>query len=62
METFRRKQLDECIEKFEKIEHRMFSQDGFDDAVDRIAAVEQMRGIAGISQFTAPRPPKPARS
>jgi hemerythrin-like domain-containing protein len=60
---FTEKQLDEFNDKFEDIEHKMFGKDGFDDAVDRIAAVEQTLGIADISQFTAPMPPElPAKS
>jgi hemerythrin-like domain-containing protein len=55
---FTEKQLDEFNDKFEDIEHKMFGKDGFDDAVDRIAAVEQVLGIADISQFTAPMPPE----
>jgi hypothetical protein len=36
----------------------MFGKDGFDDAVEKIAAIEQSLGLADLSQFTAPPPPK----
>ena len=51
-------QLDEMGEKFEEIEHQQFGKDGFEDAVAQIARIEQTLGIADISQFTAPPPPK----
>jgi hypothetical protein len=38
----------------------MFGKDGFDDAVERIAKVEQAFGLADLSKLTAPAPPKPA--
>ena len=45
-------------EKFEEIEHQQFGEDGFEDAVAQIGRIEQALGIADISQFTAPPPPK----
>jgi len=52
------KELDAAGDRFEDIEHKTFGKDGFDDAVDRIAAIERMMHIdpAGL---TAPPPPKP---
>jgi hemerythrin-like domain-containing protein len=57
-ETMTGKQLDEMSEKFEDIEHEQFGEDGFDDAVKQISAIESSLGLADISQFTAPTPPK----
>jgi hemerythrin-like domain-containing protein len=51
------KQIDELGDQFEEIEHRMFGKDGFEDAVKKIAAVEQRLGYADLAQFTAPPPP-----
>lgn len=50
-------QLDEMSEKFEDLEHEQFGEDGFDDAVEQISAIESSLGLADISQFTAPPPP-----
>jgi hypothetical protein len=47
-------------EEFEDLEHRMFRNDGFDDAVERIAKIEQAFGLADLSKLTAPPPPKAA--
>ena len=55
---FTYKQLDELSDQFEDIEHKMFGKDGFDDAVSKMAAIENMLGYADISQFTPPPPPK----
>jgi hemerythrin-like domain-containing protein len=57
-QTMTGKQLDEMNDKFEDIEHEQFGQDGFQDAVEQIAAIESSLGLADISQFTAPPPPK----
>jgi len=35
----------------------MFGKDGFDDAVEKISAIETTLGFADLSQFTAPAPP-----
>jgi len=51
-------QLHEMGEKFEEIEHREFGEDGFDEAVAQISAIEQALGIADISRFMPPPPPK----
>ena len=51
-------QLDEIGEKFEDIEHEQFGEDGFDDAVKQISAIETSLSLADIVQFTAPPPPK----
>ena len=52
------RQLDEMNDKFEDIEHEQFGEDGFEDAVKQISAIETSLGLADISQFTAPPPPK----
>ncbi|HEV8369522.1 MAG TPA: hemerythrin domain-containing protein [Pyrinomonadaceae bacterium] len=57
-QTMTAKQLDEMNDKFEDIEHEQFGEDGFEDAVKQISAVESSLGLADISQFTAPAPPK----
>lgn len=51
-------QYNELGEKFEEIEHQQFGGDGFDMAVDKVAQAEQALGIADLSQFTAPAPPR----
>jgi hemerythrin-like domain-containing protein len=51
------KQYDEMGELFEKIEHDTFGHDGFDDAVERIAAIERAIGLEP-ALLTAPPPPK----
>jgi hemerythrin-like domain-containing protein len=40
-------------EDFEKREHALFGDDGFEAMVHRVAAIEQTIGIWDISQFTA---------
>jgi hemerythrin-like domain-containing protein len=57
-QTMTAKQLDELNDKFEDIEHEQFGEDGFEDAVKQISAIESSLGLADISQFTAPPPPK----
>jgi hemerythrin-like domain-containing protein len=49
--------LAEMSDRFEVIEREEFGHDGFEDAVRRMAHVEQMLGFADIAQFTAPAPP-----
>jgi hemerythrin-like domain-containing protein len=49
-------QLDEIAEEFEGIEQRMFGKDGFDDALRRVARVEQSLGLADLDRYTAPAP------
>jgi hemerythrin superfamily protein len=48
----------EMGEKFEDIERRQFGKDGFEDAVQQIAAIETELGLANLAQFTAPAPPR----
>ena len=57
-QTLSGKQLDEMNDKFEDIEHEQFGEDGFEDAVKQISAIENSVGLADISQFTAPPPPR----
>jgi len=57
-QTLSPEQLDEMNDKFEDIEHEQFGEDGFEDAVKQIGGIEASLGIADISQFTAPPPPK----
>jgi len=56
--TLSEKELDEMGEKFEEIEHQQFGEDGFDDANNQIGEIEGSLGLADISQFTAPPPPR----
>ena len=51
-------QLDEMGDKFEEIEQQQFGEDGFEDAVAQIGRIEEALGMADISQFTAPPPPR----
>lgn len=53
-ETLTAKQLDEMNDKFEEIEHQQFGEDGFENAVRQIAAIEGELGMTDLSQFTAP--------
>lgn len=46
-------EYDAMAENFEKKEHALFGDDGFDKMVHRVAAIEQAIGIWDISQFTA---------
>lgn len=57
-QTLTAKQLDEMNDKFEDIEHAQFGEDGFEDAVKQISAIESSLGLSDIAQFTAPPPPK----
>jgi hemerythrin-like domain-containing protein len=57
-QTLTAAQLDEMGEKFEEIEHEQFGSDGYEDAVKQISDIEGGLGLADISQFTAPPPPK----
>ena len=61
-QTLTAKQLDEMNDKFEDIEHEQFGEDGFEDAVKQISAIESSLGLADIAQFTAPPPPKVSSS
>ena len=53
-------ELEEMGNLFETIERAEFGADGFDDAVKRIAVIEDKLGLKNLAQFTAP--PAPARS
>ena len=57
-QTMTGEQLDEMNDKFEDIEHEQFGEDGFEDAVKQISAIEGSLGLTDIAQFTAPPPPK----
>jgi hemerythrin-like domain-containing protein len=48
----------ELAKKFEDIEHAKFGKDGFEQAVARIANIEQAFGLGDLAAFTAPAPPK----
>ncbi len=39
-------------ENFEKKEHQLFGQDGFEKMVDRVAGIEKTLGIYDLAQFT----------
>jgi hemerythrin-like domain-containing protein len=53
-------ELAEMSNLFETIERAEFGGDGFDDAVKRIAVIEEKLGLRNLAQFTAP--PAPPRS
>ena len=57
-QTLTGKQLDEMNDKFEDIEHEQFGEDGFEDTVKQMSAIESSLGLADLAQFTAPAPPK----
>ena len=50
------KELDEMGDLFEGIEHKTLGKDGFDDAVEKIAAFETAMGLE-LGALTAPPPP-----
>jgi len=52
------KQLREMGETFEDIRNRQFGKDGFEDAVDQVAAIEKALGIE-LATLTAPPTPAP---
>lgn len=45
-------EYDAMAEDFEKMEHQMFGDDGFDKMTDRIARLERAIGINDLDQFT----------
>ncbi len=47
-QTMTAKQLDEMNDKFD-IEHEQFGEDGFEDAVKQISAIESSLGLADIA-------------
>jgi hemerythrin-like domain-containing protein len=55
-QTLNSEQLDEMNDKFEDIEHEQFGKDGFENALQQMAAIEQSLGLADLAQFTAPAP------
>lgn len=57
--NFSDRQLDEVSDQFEDIEHKMFGEDGFEDAEKKISDIERELGFADLAQFTPPPPPKP---
>ncbi len=56
--TLSKKQYDEMGDKFEDIERQQFGKDGFEDAEKQISEIEKEYGLADLSKFTAPPPPK----
>lgn len=56
-QTLTAKQLDEMNDTFEDIEHRQFGEDGFENAVRQIGAIEAELGLADVAAFTAPAAP-----
>jgi len=57
--TQSKSRLDELAEKFEEIEHQQFGKDGFEDALERIARIEQTLGLSDLGFYTAPPLPNP---
>jgi hemerythrin-like domain-containing protein len=51
-------EYDELGEKFEDIEQEQFGEDGFEDALNQIAAIEASIGMDDLSKYTPPAPPK----
>jgi hemerythrin-like domain-containing protein len=49
--------LDELGEKFEKIEHDQFGEDGFEHALQQISDIESALGFADLSRYTTPPAP-----
>jgi hemerythrin-like domain-containing protein len=47
-----RHEYDSLGEDFEKKEHELFGEDGFDVMVDKVAAIEKKLGIYDLAQFT----------
>ncbi len=50
-------QYEDLSEQFEDLEHRMFGKDGFEDALARIAKIEQAFGLSDLAALTAAPPP-----
>jgi hemerythrin-like domain-containing protein len=48
---------DALSDRFEALEKSMFGHDGFEDAVERIGAIEQAFGLGDLAALTAPPPP-----
>lgn len=51
-------QYRELTEQFEALEHKMFGKDGFEDALKRIATIEEAFGLSDLGALTPPPPPK----
>jgi len=51
-EIVRGQEYDALGEEFEKKEHQLFGEDGFEKMVDRVAGIEKTLGIYDLSQFT----------
>jgi hemerythrin-like domain-containing protein len=47
-------EYDAMAEDFEKKEHQLFGEDGFEKMVQRVAGLEQAIGIDDLAQFTPP--------
>jgi hemerythrin-like domain-containing protein len=45
-------EYDALGEDFEKKEHQLFGEEGFEKMVDRVAGIEKSLGIYDLSQFT----------
>jgi hypothetical protein len=45
-------EYDALGEDFEKKEHELFGDDGFEKMVDRVAGIEKTLGIYDLAQFT----------
>jgi hemerythrin-like domain-containing protein len=56
--TQSKNRLDELAKKFEEMERQQFGKDGFEDGIERMTRVEQMFGLADLSTYTAPKPPR----
>lgn len=54
------KRVEQAGDLFEDIERRTFGHDGFEDAVRRVADIEQRLGLGDLAAFTAPLPPSSA--
>ena len=52
------KDLDAMGDQFEDIEHKTFGKDGFDDAVEQVAAIEKILGV-DLASVNPPPPPRP---
>jgi hypothetical protein len=45
-------EYDALGEMFEKREHQLFDEDGFERMVDKVSSLEKVLGINDLSQFT----------
>jgi hypothetical protein len=51
-EIISRNEYDALGEDFEKREHQLFGEEGFEKMVDRVAGIEKQLGIYDLAQFT----------